>query len=154
MAQKYQTEYIVVAHHQDDHCETYLLQKNRKNLVDYWGLPFITQQGKFKILRPLLSFNKKQIINYLTEKKISYALDVTNQLPIYQRNILRPQVENLSLLEKDNLLREIQAKNRELKKIKSLVNEQKKKFILSQSVFCINKVDNYSSEIYLRLLYC
>ena len=154
MAQKYQTKYIVVAHHQDDHCETYLLQKNRKNLVDYWGLPSIAQQGKFKILRPLLFFDKKQIINYLTEKKIAYALDVTNQLPIYQRNILRPQVENLSLLEKDNLLREIQAKNCELEKIKSLVNEQKKKFILSQSVFFVNRTDNYSSEIYLRLLYC
>jgi len=144
----------VVAHHQDDHCETYLLQKDRKNLVDYWGLPSTTQQGKFKILRPLLLFDKKQIINYLTEKKIAYALDVTNQLPIYQRNILRPQVENLSLLEKNNLLREIQAKNRELEKIKSLVNEQKKKFILSQSVFFVNRTDNYSSEIYLRLLYC
>ena len=144
----------MVAHHQDDHCETYLLQKDRKNLVDYWGLPSTTQQGKFKILRPLLLFDKKQIINYLTEKKIAYALDVTNQLPIYQRNILRPQVENLSLLEKNNLLREIQAKNRELEKIKSLVNEQKKKFILSQSVFFVNRTDNYSSEIYLRLLYC
>lgn len=153
VAQKYQTRYIVIAHHQDDHCETYLLQKNRKSLVDYWGLPLTTQRGKFKILRPLLSLNKRQIIDYLTEKNIAYALDVTNQLPIYQRNILRLQVENLSSLEKDNLLREIQAKNYELKKIKSLVSEQKKKFILSNSTFYINRADNYSPEIYLRLLY-
>ena len=35
LAEKYQTKYIVVAHHWDDHCETYLLQKQRKSLVDY-----------------------------------------------------------------------------------------------------------------------
>jgi tRNA(Ile)-lysidine synthase len=35
LADKYQTEYIVVAHHCDDHLETYLLQKQRKSLVDY-----------------------------------------------------------------------------------------------------------------------
>jgi tRNA(Ile)-lysidine synthase len=35
LAQKYQTKYIAVAHHWDDHCETYLLQKQRKSLVEY-----------------------------------------------------------------------------------------------------------------------
>ena len=35
LADKYQTKYIVVAHHLDDHLETYLLQKKRKSLVEY-----------------------------------------------------------------------------------------------------------------------
>ena len=35
LADKNQTKYIVVAHHFDDHLETYLLQKQRKSLVDY-----------------------------------------------------------------------------------------------------------------------
>src|ERR1700753_777516 len=35
LADKYQTNYIVVAHHFDDHLETYLLQNQRKSLVDY-----------------------------------------------------------------------------------------------------------------------
>ena len=43
LAQKYQTKYIVVAHHFDDHLETYLLQKQRKSLVEYWGLPAKTK---------------------------------------------------------------------------------------------------------------
>ena len=35
LADKYQTKYIVVAHHLDDYLETYLLQKKRKSLVEY-----------------------------------------------------------------------------------------------------------------------
>lgn len=35
LADQYQTKYIVVAHHFDDHLETYLLQNQRKSLVDY-----------------------------------------------------------------------------------------------------------------------
>jgi len=133
VAEKYQIKYIVVAHHNDDHCETYLLQKKRQGLVDYWGLPTSTQQGKFRILRPLLPLVKQQIIKYLTDRKIAYAWDSTNQLPIYQRNIIRQKLNNLSDTEKANLLQEISEKNRELRKIKSLVNSQKKNFILSHS---------------------
>src|SRR5271166_4493509 len=35
LADKYQTKYVIVAHHRDDHLETYLLQKQRKSLVEY-----------------------------------------------------------------------------------------------------------------------
>ena len=35
LTDKYQTKYIVVAHHLDDHLETYLLQKQRKSLIEY-----------------------------------------------------------------------------------------------------------------------
>jgi len=35
LADKYQTKYIAVAHHLDDHLETYLLQRERKSLVEY-----------------------------------------------------------------------------------------------------------------------
>lgn len=43
LADKYQTKYIVVAHHLNDHLETYLLQKKRKSLVEHWGLPTKTK---------------------------------------------------------------------------------------------------------------
>ena len=35
LADKYQTKYIVVAHHLNDHLETFLLQKKRKSLVEH-----------------------------------------------------------------------------------------------------------------------
>jgi tRNA(Ile)-lysidine synthetase-like protein len=46
LAYKHRTKYIVAAHHLDDHLETYLLQKQRNSLVDYWGLPAKSKQGK------------------------------------------------------------------------------------------------------------
>lgn len=35
IAEKHQTKHIVTAHHFDDHLETYLLQSQRRSLVDY-----------------------------------------------------------------------------------------------------------------------
>jgi tRNA(Ile)-lysidine synthase len=143
---------MVVAHHQQDHLETYCWQKSRQSLVDYWGLPISTQQEKFWIFRPLLSLTKEQIIQYLHDRKISYAVDSTNQLPIYQRNILRTQIANLKIAERARLLQEIQDKNQELRKIKLLVNQQKKYFCSSQFIFHLITT-NLPSEVYLRLLY-
>ncbi|MCE8164144.1 MAG: tRNA lysidine(34) synthetase TilS, partial [Candidatus Moeniiplasma glomeromycotorum] len=76
LAQKYRTKYIIIAHHFDDHLETYLLQNQRKSLVEYWGLPAKTRQGKCWIIRPLLTINKQQIYQYLAQKKINYAVDI------------------------------------------------------------------------------
>ncbi|CAG8488709.1 13778_t:CDS:2 [Gigaspora margarita] len=116
------------------------------------GLPAATRQGKLWILRPLLSLTKKQITHYLTAQKINYAVDSTNQQPIYQRNILRPYIANLKADVRLSLLKEIQKKNCELKKTKLLVKKQKKFFILSPAVFRLTTTD-FSSEIHFRLLY-
>ena len=153
LATKYQTKYIVIAHHRDDHRETYLLQKQKKSLAEYWGLPSRTKHGKYWILRPLLSLDKQQIYQYLTENKIDYAVDATNQLPIYQRNIIRQQLTNLSSEQKTLLDREIEKKNQELKKIKKTMRTAAKHLIISRSTLKLAKKNEYEPEIYLRLLY-
>jgi tRNA(Ile)-lysidine synthase len=154
LADKYQTKYIAVAHHFDDHLETYLLQKQRKSLVDYWGLPNQTKLEKYWILRPLLSFTKQQIINHLNQKRIDYATDSTNQLPIYQRNIIRKKLTELGEKEKLSLQKEIFQKNKELKKIKLSVKKESQKLITSSYTLQLKKASKEeSSEIHLRLLY-
>lgn len=152
VARQHHTRYLVVAHHRNDHHETYLLQKKRQNLVDYWGLPTITKQGKLSIFRPLLSYSKTQILDYLTTQKINFASDSTNQLPLYQRNILRAQIANWSEAERVILDREIAEKNRQLRQMKSLVNQQKKIFLLAPTVFQLT-APNLAPEVLLRLLY-
>ena len=153
LADKYHTKYVVVAHHLDDHLETYWLQKQRKSLVEYWGLPAKTKWGKYWILRPLLSLSKQQICQYLAQNKINYALDITNQLPIYQRNIVRKKLDILSKEEKKLLEKEIKEKNRELRKIKKLVKIAVKQLIISPLVLKLDKGNEYLPEVYLRLLY-
>ncbi|CFW92838.1 tRNA(Ile)-lysidine synthase [endosymbiont DhMRE of Dentiscutata heterogama] len=161
LAAKYQTKYIVAAHHRDDHRETYLLQKQKKSLVEYWGLPARTKYGKCWILRPLLSLDKQQIYQYLIENKIDYATDTTNQLLIYQRNIIRQQLAHLNPEQKAQLDREIEKKNCELKEIKKVVQTAAKRLIIcspgmpgiSHSTLKLTKKNEYEPEIYLRLLY-
>lgn len=153
LATKHQTEYIVVAHHYDDNLETYLLQKQRKSLVDYWGLPTKIKLGEFWIIRPLLTLDKSYIYQYLSEKKIAYANDVTNQLAIYQRNIIRQKLSDLSEEEKEKLRKEIDKKNQELKEVKKEVRDVTKKLIVSRYIFRLCDKNEYSLEVCLRFLY-
>ncbi|MCE8162894.1 MAG: tRNA lysidine(34) synthetase TilS [Candidatus Moeniiplasma glomeromycotorum] len=153
LARKYQTKYIIIAHHFDDCLETYLLQKQRRSLVDYWGISPKTKYQKYWVLRPFLSFTKSQIIHYLNQKKISYSTDSTNQLPICQRNIIRQKLNSLGLTEKNNLAQEIKAKNQQLKKTKSLVKKEKKRLIKQNNVLELNLQPQLAPEIYLRLIY-
>ncbi|RHZ36512.1 tRNA lysidine(34) synthetase TilS [endosymbiont GvMRE of Glomus versiforme] len=155
LAQQKQTKYIIVAHHLDDHLETYLLQKEKKTLVENWGLaPKIPWQNKKKsiyILRPLLSLSKEQICQYLHQNNIPYIIDKTNYLPIYQRNITRQKLIDFPLKKKE-LLKEIQLKNQELQKTKLLLKKQIKEVIFNSSLN-LEIWQTNSPELKLRLLY-
>ncbi|WNE40834.1 MAG: tRNA(Ile)-lysidine synthase [Mycoplasmataceae bacterium] len=153
LAEKYQTKYIVTAHHYDDHLETYLLQKKKKSLVDYWGLSKKTNLDNYFILRPLLSLNKSYIYSYLSKKKISHATDFTNKLPLYQRNIIRQKLSVLNELEKENLEKEISEENKVLAVTKKTVETAIKNLIISSHNLQLDKNFEYSSEVRLRLLY-
>ena len=100
-----------------------------------------------------MTLNKQQICHYLVENKIDYAVDITNRLPIYQRNIIRQKLDNLSKEKKKSLEKEIKEKNRELRKIKKLVKVATRQLIISRSVLKLDTIDKYPSEVYLRLLY-
>lgn len=106
---------LLVAHHQDDLLETYLLQKKRKNLVTYYGIASQTMINNMVVLRPLLSISKKEILQTCKTKNIPFAIDQTNLLPIYERNKIRiNHVSKLNKEQRQKLLDEISAKNKEL----------------------------------------
>ena len=153
LVDKCQTRYIVIAHHFNDHLETYMIQKQRKSLVDYWGLSSKTKLEKYWILRPLLPFTKQQIIKYLNLKGIDYATDSSNQLPIYQRNVIRKKLAELGKGERSDLQKEILQKNKELKRIKLLAKKVGGKLITAPHILQLKKEGRKSPEIYLRLLY-
>ncbi|KLL03069.1 MAG: tRNA(Ile)-lysidine synthase [Mycoplasmataceae bacterium CE_OT135] len=156
LAQQKQTKYIVVAHHFNDHLETYYWQKKRKSLVEYWGLaPKIRWQDKKQniyILRPLLHLSKEQICQYLHQNNLLYSLDKTNYLPIYQRNIIRQELINFSPKKIKELRKEIQLKNQELRKTKLFLKRQIKE-VLVNSILDLKKWETNSPELKLRLLY-
>lgn len=83
---------VLVAHHQDDLIETYLLQKQRNILPRHYGLKEENVIYGVKILRPLLSYKKEELVAFCKENQVPYALDSSNFLDVYARNKIRHHV--------------------------------------------------------------
>lgn len=89
LREKYGAKYIVVAHHGDDQIETILMHFVRgTNLHGLSGM----SEMEGDILRPLLSCTKKELLEYIDQERIEYAVDSTNLEATASRNILRLKV--------------------------------------------------------------
>ena len=136
---------LLVAHQQDDHLETYLLQKERKNLVNYFGIAPETTINGMKVLRPLLNLTKVDTKNICDSNNIPYAIDKTNLLPIFKRNKIRLQVINKLLPRtRDALLEEIKHKNIELKALLDKVDQ------LDNSISTLLRLNSVEFAYYLN----
>ncbi len=83
-----QLSHIATAHHLDDAIETGLIHWFRgMHLMQFKSL---SNQGL--VIRPLISFRKKDLLLYAKESGLKWREDVSNQSNDYLRNILRNQV--------------------------------------------------------------
>lgn len=119
---KYSYDYLLVAHQQDDHIETYCLQKNRNIIASYYGLPRERELFGMKVIRPLLNVSKDRIDEYLLSNKVPHSIDSSNLLDCFERNKIRHNfVNKLTKQERENILLEIDNKNQEnVKKLAKL----------------------------------
>ncbi|HPY79967.1 MAG TPA: tRNA lysidine(34) synthetase TilS [Bacilli bacterium] len=116
------TDFVLVGHHEDDVLETFIMQKKRKNLVNYYGIKKESIVKGVKIIRPLLNYRKIDLTNYCLENDIPFAVDSTNLTNQYYRNLIRHEiVEKMNDMERDALLNEMQVKNTELAALKKKV---------------------------------
>lgn len=87
---KYNAQYLVTAHHGDDLIETVMMRIVRgSTLHGYSGFQRVTKKNDYKIIRPLLTMTKKDLIEYLEKNNIKYAIDVSNFDDEYTRNRYR-----------------------------------------------------------------
>lgn len=86
---------LATAHHLGDQAETILYRLLRGSGTT--GLAGI-YPTKGSIIRPLLTFSKADILDYCAREALPYALDHSNQEPVYVRNRIR--LELLPELEK------------------------------------------------------
>lgn len=152
--EKYHATALLTAHHGDDLIETILMRLTRgSNLSGYIGIKEISQNEKYKTLRPLLSVTKDEIINYLKENNIPYRLDKTNQELKHTRNRYRHVV--LPFLKKENpKVHEKYLKfSKELIEYDNFVNTyiNDNKFIVDNSIV-INKVSGQTDFIKRKCL--
>ena len=133
-----------MAHHQDDLIETYFLQKQRKNLVKYYGIADKTSIKGMTVLRPLLSFKKKECEDYCSKENIPFSIDKTNLEPIYQRNKIRlVLIPNLTDEKRLELLDEIKNKNHEVETIYNRINN------IGNKIDDLNKLSDKEFAYYL-----
>lgn len=93
----YHFDFICTAHHASDWLETVVFNVLRGGFLKaFVGIPAINGA----ILRPLLSFPKKEIDAYLIQNEISFRIDSSNKKLIYHRNLIRHEV--LPLLHRIN----------------------------------------------------
>lgn len=148
--------YLIVAHHFNDLLETYWLQKQRQSVVTYYGLPAQRKMQQLMILRPMLKIKKALILKYLITKKVPFQNDITNTWDIYQRNVIRKQINNLSLVAVKQLVKEIKEKNHQLKmdqqKIRNLLVNLKTNDKINYKSFLKLESDLQNKVIYQYLL--
>lgn len=94
--EKYSAKGLLVAHHLDDAIETYVMQKRRKGIVKHYGISFQTNINEMNVYRPLLNHRKNELLKYCQNNNVPYSLDYTNELPKYQRNIVRFDIKKLN----------------------------------------------------------
>ena len=134
---------LLVAHQEDDLIETYLMQKRRKNLVNYFGIREISYFSNVEIIRPLLKYRKGELMMYCKMFNVPYAIDKTNLEDHFLRNQIRHSVvEQLSNEERKNILLEIENENKELAKILDVVANIKS-----------NKIEEYNRLNDIEFLY-
>lgn len=86
-------EGVAVGHHQEDNAETLLLNIVRgTGLQGLQGMQPISHKQGFCIYRPLLSYTKADILNYLKQHNQSFVIDSTNADTHYRRNKMRHEV--------------------------------------------------------------
>jgi len=77
---------IALAHHRNDVAETFLFHLFRGSSLS--GLASIPAK-RDRIIRPLLSFSKEDIEEFLEERQIAFCTDSTNEGTEYTRNKIR-----------------------------------------------------------------
>ena len=83
--------FLVTAHHCNDNIETVLMNFFRGTGID--GLTGINAFDKLrKIVRPLLTFKKEELLQYATANSLNYVEDSTNLSNKYTRNNFRNQI--------------------------------------------------------------
>ena len=87
---------VVVAHHADDNAETMVLNMVRgtglKGLTGMKSVSNLPYADNMSLLRPLLTFTRKQIEGHAFAWKVPYREDKTNSSVEYRRNSIRHEV--------------------------------------------------------------
>lgn len=120
-----QYDYVatLVAHHQDDLIETYLMQKERQNNPIFYGISSETMIFGVTVIRPLLDYKKSDLQKICDDNNIPYSVDKSNFDISILRNKIRHNVV-LKMVERDRekILKQIKDENTKLEELFKSIN--------------------------------
>ncbi len=90
IANNYEAKFLMTAHHADDLMETILMRIVRgSTLKGYGGFAKVVEKDNYKIIRPLITKTKIEILDYIKQNNITYFNDSSNDEDHYTRNRYR-----------------------------------------------------------------
>ncbi len=141
---------ILVAHHLDDLLETYLFQKKRKGIYAFYGINSLTYYKDIPVIRPLLKYRKKELLEYCLDNNVPYSIDESNLKNDYTRNKIRHQiVEKLTPSEIEKLLLEIETLNKKNKEEENIVEE----YLSQENMYNLIQFKIYSYDVQKKIIY-
>ena len=157
---KYNTKYLLLAHHGDDLIETILMKIDRgSNLEGYAGIKEITYPNNYNnyyIIRPLLSITKEEIINYNKENNIKYFIDNSNYDTKYTRNRYRKNILPILKQENKNIHKSFYKYSKTLLEYDKYIKEETNNKITecyNKSSIDLNNFKKYHNFIQKQILY-
>ncbi|WP_031488814.1 tRNA lysidine(34) synthetase TilS [Ureaplasma canigenitalium] len=96
IADKYNLNHLMLAHHLDDHLETAYMLQSKESKALFYGIKKKTIINNLNVYRPLIDLRKTTLIRYCNEHHISYGFDETNDSTIYERNAVRKMMADWS----------------------------------------------------------
>jgi len=130
--QKENLEFLVTAHHLNDHLETFLINLSKAAGIN--GLSGIPANEN-KILRPLLNFTKNEIYEFAKENNIEYREDLSNKKSDYLRNKIRHEIVPKLLETNEHFLANFRKSSSYLNQTKDFVQKQIQEIENSLTVF-------------------
>lgn len=156
LMQKYHAKYLMTAHHGDDLIETIMMRIVRgSNLKGYIGIPKISTNSKYQLVRPLLYCTKEEILDYLTKNRLHYVIDKSNENEKYTRNRYRKQLLPFLKNEDINVHKKFLNYSEELEEAYSYINElvlEKYSIIVKNNCLDIDLLKKENSYIQKKII--
>lgn len=154
---KYNSKYLLTAHHGDDLIETILMRIVRgSTLRGYSGFSRIVEMGDYKIIRPFINITKDEIFAYNKKNKILFVQDKSNNKDVYTRNRYRKYMLPFLKKEDNNVHNKFYKFSNTLIEYNDYIDRQVSRVIknvYSQNVLLIDKFLELDYIIAMKIIY-
>ncbi len=153
---KCKAKHLLTAHHGDDLMETILMRIVRgATFKSYAGFSEKIENNTYTILRPLISYTKKQVLNYAEENNIPYSIDNSNTKDDYTRNRFRKYILPKLKEEDKNVHKKFYKFSKTLEAYDEYINkdvEKNYKEIVKENILDPNKFRTLDKLIQIKII--